>query len=85
MHVRYIVATVFASILIIMPINQARMKWMEVMDYITKHTEVNEVILSGGDPLSLNNKRLKLWLDKITAIGHIRTVRLHTRLPVVLP
>lgn len=57
----------------------------EVMDYITNHTEVNEVILSGGDPLSLNNKRLKLWLDKIAAIGHIRTVRLHSRLPVVLP
>ncbi|OAV00923.1 MULTISPECIES: EF-P beta-lysylation protein EpmB [Moraxella] len=56
-----------------------------VMDYITKHTEVDEVILSGGDPLSLSNKRLKLWLDKIGDIAHIRTVRLHTRLPVVLP
>ena len=56
-----------------------------VMDYITKHAEVDEVILSGGDPLSLSNKRLKLWLDKIGDITHIRTVRLHTRLPVVLP
>ena len=56
-----------------------------VMDYITKHTEVDEVILSGGDSLSLSNKRLKLWLDKIGDIAHIRTVRLHTRLPVVLP
>lgn len=56
-----------------------------VIGYITKHTEVDEVILSGGDPLSLSNKRLKLWLDKIADIAHIRTVRLHTRLPVVLP
>ncbi|WP_114799885.1 EF-P beta-lysylation protein EpmB [Moraxella canis] len=56
-----------------------------VIGYITKHTEVDEVILSGGDPLSLSNKRLKLWLDKIGEIAHIRTVRLHTRLPVVLP
>lgn len=56
-----------------------------VIEYITEHPEIDEVLLSGGDPLSINNKRLKLWLAKIAEIPHIRTVRMHTRLPVVLP
>ncbi|MFC0820360.1 EF-P beta-lysylation protein EpmB [Moraxella marmotae] len=56
-----------------------------VVNYIHQHPEIDEVLLSGGDPLSLNNKRLALWLDKLSGIAHISTIRLHTRLPVVLP
>ena len=56
-----------------------------VTDYISGHPELDEVIFSGGDPLSVNHKFLSLWLDKIADIPHIHTVRLHTRLPVVLP
>lgn len=56
-----------------------------VIEYISAHPEIDEVIFSGGDPLSVNHKFLSLWLNQIAGIPHIRTVRLHTRLPVVLP
>lgn len=56
-----------------------------VIDYINACDDVDEVLLSGGDPLNVNNKRLALWLEKLATIPHVRTVRLHTRLPVVLP
>ncbi|NKN34634.1 EF-P beta-lysylation protein EpmB [Marichromatium bheemlicum] len=46
---------------------------------------VNEVILSGGDPLMLDDDRLGTLLDGLEAIGQLRRVRLHSRMPVVLP
>lgn len=55
-----------------------------IIDYINKHPQIDEVLLSGGDPLSVSNRRLAQWLDDL-AETQIRTVRLHTRLPVVLP
>lgn len=57
----------------------------DIVAYINKNSQINEVILSGGDPLNLSNKRLKLWLDELSTINHLHTIRLHTRLPVVLP
>lgn len=56
-----------------------------IIDYINQNTQINEVLLSGGDPLSLSNKKLSLWLKELASIPHIHTIRLHTRLPVVLP
>lgn len=56
-----------------------------IIDYIHKHPEIDEVILSGGDPLSVSNRRLFQWLDILEAIAQITTIRLHTRLPVVIP
>lgn len=53
-------------------------------DYLKAHRDVDEVVLSGGDPLSLSNRRLGDWLD-FFADTNLKTVRLHTRLPVVLP
>jgi L-lysine 2,3-aminomutase len=46
---------------------------------------VTEVILSGGDPLSLSTAKLAELGDALLAIGHVRRLRIHTRLPVVLP
>ncbi|MCF1183100.1 EF-P beta-lysylation protein EpmB [Marichromatium gracile] len=46
---------------------------------------INEVILSGGDPLMLDDDRLDALLDGLEAIDQLRRVRLHTRMPVVLP
>ena len=57
----------------------------EIIDYITAHPEINEVILSGGDPLSVTNRRLFAWLDTLEKIEQLSTIRLHTRLPVVIP
>ena len=56
-----------------------------ITDYISAHPEINEVIFSGGDPLSLNNRRLFAWFDAIESLPQIRTIRLHTRLPIVIP
>ncbi len=56
-----------------------------IIDYITAHSDINEVILSGGDPLSITNRRLFAWLDILEAIPQLKTIRLHTRLPVVIP
>lgn len=53
--------------------------------YIAEHPEIREVILTGGDPLILANERLEELRRRIEAIGHVRLLRLHTRIPVVLP
>ncbi|WP_201586128.1 EF-P beta-lysylation protein EpmB [Psychrobacter jeotgali] len=53
--------------------------------YIAQHPEINEVILSGGDPLSVSNRRLFAWLDILESMSQLTTIRLHTRLPLVIP
>ncbi len=57
----------------------------DIIAYITAHSEINEVILSGGDPLSVSNRRLFAWLDILEGMPQLTTIRLHTRLPVVIP
>ncbi|MFV9614637.1 MAG: EF-P beta-lysylation protein EpmB [Gammaproteobacteria bacterium] len=56
-----------------------------VLNYLKKHTEIEEVILSGGDPLILDNEKLASLIEKLETINHLHTLRIHTRLPVVLP
>jgi L-lysine 2,3-aminomutase len=53
--------------------------------YIREHTEVNEAVLSGGDPLCLEAAALAGLLDRVASFPHIKTVRIHTRLPIVDP
>ena len=57
----------------------------EVLTYLAQDTSITELILSGGDPLSLSNERLHSLQQRIGTIPHIKRLRLHTRLPVVLP
>ena len=52
---------------------------------IAADASVGEVILSGGDPLTLRDARLAELAHRLTAIGHVHTLRIHSRLPVVLP
>ena len=54
-------------------------------DYLRDSTKIHEVILSGGDPLVLTDNRLQGILEKLSSLDHIKTVRFHTRLPIVLP
>lgn len=56
-----------------------------IVNYVTAHPEINEVILSGGDPLNVTNRRLFVWLDTLESLPQITTIRLHTRLPLVIP
>jgi len=55
------------------------------LTYLRSHPELNELILSGGDPLSLSDRQLSDWIQACETIPHLQTLRLHTRLPVVLP
>ncbi|WII95650.1 EF-P beta-lysylation protein EpmB [Moraxella haemolytica] len=57
----------------------------EIGSYIAACDDIDEVIFSGGDPLSLSHRRLALWFEMINALPNIKTIRIHTRLPVVLP
>jgi len=65
--------------------NPQRDNWDGALSYIEQHREVEEVILSGGDPLMLELDKLKALVQKIEEIGHIKRLRIHTRIPVVAP
>lgn len=59
--------------------------WRQGLDYLASHSSLSEVILSGGDPLTLSNRRLEGLLTALAAIPQLRRLRIHTRLPVVVP
>jgi EF-P beta-lysylation protein EpmB len=59
--------------------------WQDALDYIARHKEINEVIFSGGDPLMANDNHLAWLVAQIEKISHVKRLRLHTRLPVVIP
>ena len=59
--------------------------WREAVGLIAADPTLHEVILSGGDPLSLADHKLAELTDALRTIPHIRRLRIHTRLPVVLP
>lgn len=59
--------------------------WQAAVDYISQDTTINEVILSGGDPLILKDNTLKGLIERLENIKHLQILRLHTRIPVVLP
>lgn len=56
-----------------------------LLDYLHQHSEIEEIILSGGDPLMLDNNRLAHLLKQLETVAFLQTLRIHTRLPVVLP
>ncbi len=60
-------------------------QWAEAVEAIRADASLDEVILSGGDPLSLSNEKLAELTDRLAGIPHLRRLRIHTRLPVVLP
>lgn len=53
--------------------------------YIAEHSDIWEVILTGGDPLVLSPRRLGEIMERLNAINHVKVVRFHTRVPVVEP
>lgn len=59
--------------------------WLMAVDYIKNHTELNEIIFSGGDPLMAKDHELDWLISQLEAIPHIKRLRIHTRLPVVIP
>lgn len=57
----------------------------EALLYLQNHSEIEEVILSGGDPLFISPKRLATFVLPLKKIDHIRRIRIHSRIPVVSP
>jgi lysine 2,3-aminomutase len=56
-----------------------------MIEYIRTHPEIRDVIVSGGDPLTLPLSKLRFFLDSLKAIKHVDVVRIGTRVPVTLP
>ncbi len=65
--------------------HDAMSNWAAIEQYIQQHIEINEVILSGGDPLSLSDQKLEKLIQKLELIKHITTLRIHSRALVVIP
>jgi EF-P beta-lysylation protein EpmB len=65
--------------------NASTEQWRAALDYVTAHPDIREVILSGGDPLTLSDRRLTEFIRALEGCAHVERLRLHTRLPVVLP
>src|SRR3981081_1751647 len=59
--------------------------YQAALDYIRAHSEIWEVILTGGDPLMLSPRRLAEIMTAPAAIDHVRIIRIHTRVPVAEP
>ncbi|MBT1450320.1 EF-P beta-lysylation protein EpmB [Glaciecola sp. XM2] len=62
-----------------------KQQWLNVIQYIQNDTNLDEIILSGGDPLMAKDSHLAWLCEQISHIAHIKRLRIHTRLPVVIP
>ena len=60
-------------------------QWQQSVQHVKQHSDITELILSGGDPLTLTDTRLQSLTGQLAGISHLRTLRIHSRLPVVLP
>jgi lysine 2,3-aminomutase len=60
-------------------------QWEKALSYLEVHTEVRDVLLSGGDPLTIGDDKLDWLLGRLRAIKHIEFLRIGTKIPVVLP
>lgn len=60
-------------------------RFQNALDFCRNDTSINEVILSGGDPLSLEDKLIDYLFTSIEKISHIKTIRMHTKFPSIIP
>jgi len=63
----------------------SRRQWEQALGYIEAHPEIRDVLISGGDPLTLADEKLDYLLGRLRAIKHVEFIRLGTKVPVVLP
>nr|WP_300305967.1 EF-P beta-lysylation protein EpmB [Halomonas sp.] len=63
----------------------SRAQWDETLDYLRADPQLREAILSGGDPLAASDRQLAWLVERLDAIPHLKRLRLHSRLPVVIP
>lgn len=68
------------------PDNQLRRdQWQTALDYIGDDPQISEVILSGGDPLSIGDRQLQWLTNQLANIDHVQRLRIHSRYPIILP
>jgi len=60
-------------------------QWEQALAYLESHTEVRDVLLSGGDPLTLSDDKLDWLLGRLRALKHIEFIRIGTKMPTVTP
>jgi lysine 2,3-aminomutase len=60
-------------------------EWDAAIDYIRQHKEVRDVLISGGDPLTMSDNRIEYLLSRLRKIEHVEIIRIGTKVPVVLP
>ncbi|MFG6175858.1 EF-P beta-lysylation protein EpmB [Halomonas sp. THAF12] len=63
----------------------SRAQWEETLAYLRDDASIVEAILSGGDPLAASDRQLAWLVERLAAIPHLKRLRIHTRLPVVIP
>ena len=75
----------FRKRLVGLPSEEILSRFEDAAEYIRKHEEINNVLISGGDPLVLQNDIIQSFLEALTNIDHLRFIRLGSRVPVTLP
>ncbi|MGQ4879571.1 EF-P beta-lysylation protein EpmB [Billgrantia sp. LNSP4103-1] len=63
----------------------SRAQWEQSLETLRSDSSIHEAILSGGDPLAASDRQLAWLVERLEAIPHLKRLRLHTRLPVVIP
>lgn len=59
--------------------------WQRVIDYVEANPSISEMIFSGGDPLMISDEKFKIMVQRLEDIPHMKRLRIHSRLPIVLP
>jgi lysine 2,3-aminomutase len=75
----------FRKRLVGLPTEEVMKRFADAAAYIEEHTEITNVLLSGGDPLVLGTGLVERILDRLSAISHLRYIRIGTRVPVAFP
>jgi len=75
----------FRKRLVGLPTEETLKRFEDAAEYIQKHTEINNVLISGGDPLTLPTEIIERLLKLLTRIPHLNFIRIGTRVPVTLP
>jgi lysine 2,3-aminomutase len=75
----------FRKRLVGLPTEEIVKRFEDAADYIAKHEEINNVLISGGDPFVLSNQVIEKFLETLSKIDHLSFIRFGSRTPVTLP
>ncbi len=75
----------FRKRLVGLPTGETVHRLTDAVRYIRKHPEINNVLLSGGDPLSLPTRMIRKYIEKLSEIDHLDFIRIGTKVPVTMP